>query len=504
MCFVNAGTTEIPLVLAFDSVPGIRPVLCLFEGVCTGAADGYGRMLDKPAMTLLHLGPGLANGIANLHNARRAGTQVVNIIGEHATWHRAADPPLAMDIEGLAGTVSGWYKSCESSGELSRDLAEAVAKTGYGGISTLIVPNDLQWEPYREKKIASPVFSFEPVDSKRIDRAARLVKGHPGSALILGGRALREHGLRAAVRVKSVTGCDLLTDSLPPFLDRGTGLPDVARIPYFPEQAIEMLSRYDAVLLAGIPEPVAFFGYPGGPSTLLGREQKRLSIAGPGEDPREALECLAEALNAPPASKIPADLFPEPRRPSAPGGRLTPDNIGTAIAALQPENAIIVDEGLTTSSSLYPLSAGLPPHSYLSIAGGSIGYGMPCAVGASLACPERPVINLQADGSGMYTVQALWTQAREGLNITTLICSNRGYQILKTELARAGISSAGPGVSSLFDMDRPDIDWVKMATGMGVPAVSVRSADELAKELGRSISEPGPALIEMHIAAADS
>ncbi len=497
ICFVNAGTTEIPLVLALGSEPNMKSVLGLFEGVCTGAADGYGRMLDKPALTILHLGPGFANGIANLHNARRAGSPLLNIIGEHATWHRAADAPLTMDIEGLAGTVSAWYKTCGSQEGLSQDLAKAVAETGFGGISTLIVPNDLQWGEWRGGEMAVPRFSFDPVDSALIDRAARIARAHDKTALILGGRSLRRRGLRAAARIKAVTGCDIFTDSLPPYMDRGTGLPDIVRIPYFPEPAIGMLSRYEAVLLAGAAEPVAFFGYPGAPSRLLGEGRKRAAITTGRQEPAEALECLADALNAPPYSQIPESLFPEPDRPAIPSGDLTPEKVGLTLAALQPESAIVVDEGLTTSMNLYPLTAGLPPHSYLSIAGGSLGYGMPCAIGACLACPDRPVINLQADGSAMYTLQALWTEARESLNVITLICSNKSYHILKIELARAGMMPVGPDVSSLLDLSRPDIDWVKISEGMGVPAVSVRRPEELAREFGRALSEPGPHLIEM-------
>ena len=499
VCFVNAGTTEIPMVLALDSEPGVRAVLGLFEGVCTGAADGYGRVLGRPASTLLHLGPGFANGIANLHNARRAGTPLLNLVGEHATWHRAADAPLTMNIEGLAGTVSGWYRTCNSVDALSQDMAEAIAETGYGLISTLIVPNDMQWDDFHGREIASLHFSFEPVDPALLHQASRLLRTRDKKVLILGGRALRLQGLQAAARIRAATGCDLLVDSFPPYVERGAGLPDITRIPYFPEPAAEILSPYEVILLAGASEPVTFFGYPGVPSKLLRVDQQKLILTGSRQDAVEALEHLADDLNAPAISKIPVGAFPGMQRPGIPTGQLTPDKICMTLAALQPENAIIVDEGLTTSTSLYSLGAGLPPHSLLTIVGGAIGYGMPCSLGAAIACPERPVINLQADGSAMYTVQALWTLARESAEVTTLICSNRSYHILKVELARAGIIQAGQGVSSLFDLDRPDIGWVKIAAGMGVPAVSVRTAEELAKEFGKALSEPGPHLIEMEI-----
>jgi acetolactate synthase-1/2/3 large subunit len=497
VCFANPGTTELPMVLALDSEPGIRAILGLFEGVCTGAADGYGRMLDKPAMTLLHLGPGLANGIANLHNARKAKTPLVNVIGQHTTWHLAADAPLAMDIEALAGTVSGWQRTSKSPATLSQDLAEAVAASRYGQVATLIVPNDYQLAECSVTEVATPQFSFDPVDLRAIEEAARAMRTSDKTGLIIGGRALREPGLHAAAHIQAVTGCDVLTDTYPSYLERGIGLPDVKRIPHFPESGIEMVSRYQTVILAGTKEPVTFFGYPGTRSYLLAEDQKRWHIATARQDAAQALECLAEALGASPGAAIPKGVLPQPSRPHIPRGELTAEKACLTLAALQPEGAIIVDEGITAAATYYPLTAGLPKHAFLAVSGGSIGYGMPCAVGAAVACPDRPVINLQADGSAMYTVQALWTQAREALDVTTLICSNRSYEILKIELARAGVTVMGPKALSLVELNRPDINWVRIAEGMGVPGVTVRTAEELARELPRALSSPGPHLIEM-------
>lgn len=500
VCFANPGTTELPIALALDSEPGIRAILGLFEGVCTGAADGYGRMLDKPAMTLLHLGPGLANGTANLHNARKAKSPLVNLIGEHATWHRAADAPLAMDIEALAGPVSGWQRTSKSPATLSRDLAEAITASRYGQVATLIVPNDYQLAECSDTEVATPRFSFEPVDLPVIEEAARAIRASEKTGLIIGGRALRKPGLQAAAQIQAVTKCDLLMDTYPGYLERGIGLPNVKRIPHFPEPGIELVSRYQTVVMAGTKAPVTFSGYPGVRSYLLTEDQQCLKITNDRQDAAQALECLAEALGASPSETIPEAVLPQPFRPDVPQGELTAEKACLTLAALQPENAIIVDEGLTTAATYYPLTAGLPRHTLLAVSGGSIGYGMPCATGAAVACPDRPVINLQADGSAMYTVQALWTQAREALGITTLICSNRSYEILKIELTRAGIISMGPKTRSLLELNSPDIGWVKIAEGMGVPAVAVRRAEELGKELSRALSRPGPHLIEMMLA----
>ncbi len=494
VCFANFGTTEMPLALAFDTEPGIKAVLGLFEGICTGAADGFGRMMNKPAMTLLHLGPGFANGIANLHVARRARSPILNLIGEHTTQHISLDPPLAMDIKALAGTVSGWYKANQSPDELSQDIADAYSASLHGQIATLSIPSDYQMEEIESAYVAVPDFAFDPVNRERIEKAAYFMKSHKKVALILGGRALRLRGLQVATRLKAFSGCDLLTDYLPGYMDRGIGLPEITRIPYFPEPAMALLAHYEGVVIAGTREPVSFFGYKGIRENLLAEDQPRFLIDGFRQNPVEALEYLADLLNA--AKDGDEQIVSELRRPSIAQGELTSEKACQTLAALQPEGAIIVDEGVSSAFPYYALSHGLPPHSMLTNSGGSIGYGMPCSIGAAIACPDRPVINLQADGSAMYTVQALWTQARQNLNITTLICANRCYNILKMELNRANIETIGPNISSLMDLENPHINWVKMAEAMGVPAVSVNTGEELSHEIKLALSESGPHLIE--------
>jgi acetolactate synthase I/II/III large subunit len=497
ICFANAGTTEMPIVMAFDAVPGMRPILGLFEGVCTGAADGYGRMREYPAMCLLHLGPGLANGIANLHNARRARTPLVNVIGDHASWHLEADAPLTMNIEGLAETVSGWLCTSRDAESISRDMADAVAAALQGQIASLIVPHDHQWLQGSEDLVTPPRVAYAPLDFDRIEATVGLLKSARKALILMDGKALRKRGLLAAARIKAATGCDLMSVTFPAYMDRGAGLPFLPRVPYFPEQAIAALSSYEAVIMAGTREPVAFFGYENGASYLLAPDTRKLHIAGEGQDAAGALEVLADALHAPRAENDLREMVSIYSRPAIPGGKLTAERAATVLAALQPDQAIIIDEGLTSSFAYYPQAATVAPHSFITITGGAIGQGIPCATGAAVACPDRAVINIEADGSAMYTVQALWTQAREDLNVTTLICSNRSYSILQVEMMRAGCAAPGPKSLSLTDLGNPTLDWVSVSQGMGVPAVSVTMAEDLAEELQRALAEPGPHLIEM-------
>ena len=493
ICFANPGTTELPLVTALDGVTDIRAVLCLFEGVCSAAADGYSRMSGEPAMTLLHLGPGFANGIANFHNARRARSAIFNVIGDHASWHLASDPPLASDIVSLAGPVSGWLRSTGSSAELGRDTADAIAAARCGNVATLIAPHDTQLGDGIAVESARSTEALSRPPSSVVDGCARWLRGNGETALLLGGGALSERGLRAAAQIAAASGCRLWCDTFPARLERGAGLPPVERLPYFPEQAIEVLSGLSALVCAGTHSPVSFFGYPGVPSAMVGDGCETIELAHPTDDVPSALEDLAEAIGRSSGSAVSVD---DPTFGKRPSGALTPQSVAAAVAGLQPEGAIVMDEGISAGLAYFGAAANAPPHSYLGLTGGAIGQGLPCATGAALACPDRPVIALQADGSGMYTLQALWTQARESLDVTNLILANRGYQILAIELARSGIPDPGPHARTLTAFD-PLPDWTRLARGFGVPAVRVEDAEGLWRELELALTEPGPHLIEI-------
>jgi acetolactate synthase-1/2/3 large subunit len=500
VCFANPGTTEMPIVVALDRTPGMRVVLGLFEGVCTGAADGWARMTGRPAATLLHLGPGFANGIANLHNARRARTPVVNWVGDHATRHRAFDAPLTSNIEALAGSV-GWTRSVESVHEMAEaSLAAVEASLGPPGrVATLIIPADCQWQTGPDPLSAIPSPMLRQTESSAIQEAARLLRQGRGG-ILLGGNALTAPGLRAAARVAAATGCGVWVETFPACQESGRHVPFFPALPYFPEQATEALANLASLILAGAREPVAFFAYPDQPSRLQPDGAALCMLADPdaGVDAARALEALAMELAAP---VVGMSLRSMPA--FVPGGQsLTPDLLCRALAAFAPENAIIVNEAATTGLTWNAVHASTAaPHTMLFITGGAIGQGLPNALGAALACPDRRIIAFQADGSGLYTLQALWSIARENADVTIVICANRRYRILQTELARTGITQPGVKALSLTELTRPAIDWSALAKGFGVPGCSVHTDSELAVALQRSFAGRGPTLIEAVIAS---
>jgi acetolactate synthase I/II/III large subunit len=492
VCFTNPGTSEMHFVAALDSVPEMRASLGLFEGVVTAAADGYGRMADKPAATLLHLGPGLGNGLANLHNARRARTPVVNVVGDHATYHKQHDAPLESDIESVARAVSGWMRTSRQTADVARDAAEAVtaAMSPPGRVATLILPADVSWGEGAEPAKPVPPAPLAAVPEDVIDAVAKaLVSGEP-SALLVGGSVTRERGLIAASRVANATGAKLLGETFPARLERGAGRPPLERLGYLAEFMTAQLAGLRHLVLIDAKEPVSFFAYPGKPSYLVPDGCDVHVLASGADDAVGALEHLAEVVGDAEPTLQPA------QRPERPTGELTGEAAAAAIGALLPENAIVSDEANTAGLWVAAATAGAPPHDSLTLTGGAIGQGLPAATGAAVACPDRKVVCLEADGSAMYTLQALWTQAREGLDVTTVIFNNRSYAILNLELSRVGAESPGPKALDMLDLSRPDLDFAALAQGMGVPAARATTADELVTALEHGIAEPGPYLVD--------
>lgn len=494
VCFSNPGTSEMHFVAALDRVEGMRCVLGLFEGVVTGMADGYARMAGKPASTLLHLGPGLGNGLANLHNAKKAFTPMVNIVGEHATYHIEHNAPLTADIEGIARPVSGWVKTSLSAKDVARDGAEAVAASmGVPGqIATLILPANTAWE-----ESDGPAVPVQPVTRPKAPEeairaaAAALVSGEE-CMIHMSDTALMGEALEMAGRIAAKTGCRLSCKTSNRRWERGAGRVAIERIQYPVDVALKQLGTVKHLILVGAPVPVAFFAYPNKPSVLIPESCDVVEVAPEGYDLLAALRDIADEVGASNAEPV----LQQAKTPELMTGDLTPESIAAAIGHLMPENAIVADESVTSGRGLMPFTVGAAPHDWLALTGGSIGIGMPYATGAAIACPERKVICLEGDGSGMYTPQALWTQARENCDVVNVIFANRTYEILKGELMNVGAQNPGRKAFDMLEIGRPDLDWRQIAGGMGVSATRATTADEFNLHFERALNEPGPHLIE--------
>ena len=494
-CFMNPGTSEMQFVAALDRVPGMRGVLCLFEGVCSGAADGYARMLRRPAATLLHLGPGLGNALTNLHNARKARSPVVNIVGQHTTGHLRCDAPLSADIEAFARPVSGYVRSLERAEDMGEAAAAAIcaAYGPPGQIATLIVPADFSWSEAGEPEAATPCPAAAGPRAECVREAARILRSGEPVGLLLGGGALLEPGVEAAGQLAAGTGVRVFANRFSARMACGGGRFAPQRLPYFPEPAEAMLAGLKHLILVESQPPVSFFGYPGRRS-YLAPEDCALHVLAPAEaNGTEALKALVEACGVE-SSQPPVPDNPRPALPK--GAALTPDAIGRALASLLPEGSILSDEMVSSGEAVLRHLSSAPSYDLLPVTGGAIGQGLPVALGAALACPNRKVIALEADGSGMYTLQSLWTMARERLDVVTVILANRRYRILDIEMQRTGAGEMGPMANDMVDIGRPDLNWVKLSEGMGVPATRATTADEFVTQFRAAVSQAGPTLIE--------
>ncbi|MBM3595307.1 MAG: acetolactate synthase large subunit [Alphaproteobacteria bacterium] len=493
-CFANPGTSEMHFVGALDSSPELRSVLCLFEGVATGAADGFARMTGRPAATLLHLGAGLANGASNLHNARRAGSPIVNVVGDHATYHQQYDVPLASDVAGIARPFSHWVHSGTSSRTVGSDAARAVkaAREAPGRIATLILPADTAWSDADVVAPPLPVAGPAPVSDEAVALTRDLLTNGGKSAILLRGHAaLSAEGMEIAGRIRRKTGVRLFCDTFAPRIERGAGVIAPERLPYFAEMLTNFLADLDSIILVGSQPPVGFFAYPGKPSWCLPDTCRVHYLAQPHEDGAGALALLADALGASEPDERPALALPD-----APEGKLNAFTLGQALARCLPEDAVISDDGATSSGPVLAALATAPRHLHMALTGGSIGQGLPVAIGAAVAAPERKVVCMTGDGAGLYMPQALWTMAREQLDIVTVVFANREYKILSVEMMRVGIKQSGPKAKAMFDLNDPYVDWVSLANGFGVPAASAGTIEEFSAQIEAAMKAKGPILIE--------
>ncbi|MGE3605757.1 MAG: acetolactate synthase large subunit [Lautropia sp.] len=508
VCFANPGTSEMHFVAALDRWPGVRCVLGMFEGVVTGAADGYYRIARKPAATLLHLGPGFGNGLANLHNARKARSGIVNVVGDHAVAHARFDAPLHSDIDGIVRPVSHWVRRSLRARDVAADAADAVRATRFGAsgrIATLILPADAAWNDAGDAGTASARDDDEGVDlpafsSQGVDTIARQLEAAPADTLLLlGAGATSVRAQRLAGAIATRTGCRVMLEFYNASLPVGAGLPGFERIAYSVDASLAQLKGVRHLVLAGATNPVAFFAYPGKPSLIAPPGCAVSTLALPEEDAGAAIEALADALGvAPGAADTAAALPAAPSR----GAGVGPDdwvleNIGRVIAELLPEDAIVVDESVSSGRHFAPHLRRAARHTLLQTMGGAIGYGLPGATGAAVAAGGRQVVALTGDGSAMYTLQSLWTMARESLQVAVIVFANRSYRILQGELAGVGATIGGDKARAMLSLDGPALDWLAIAKGHGVDARRATDLASLRKALGGAIAGRGPCLIEV-------
>ena len=496
--FANPGTSEMALVRALDDAGTVRGVLALFEGVVTGAADGYGRMAGRPAGTLLHLGPGLANGSANLHNARRARTPIVNIVGEHTRSHLALDAPLTTDVEALARPVSKWVRTIGETADAGPDTAAAiVAARTRGGPATLIVPADVAWTEGATPAATPAALAPVQPGKAQVELAASLVRKHGKRCmLLLGGGAVGEQGVAAAARLAAATGVRLASETFNARAARGAGRPFIPKVPYFGEAAEEFLRNVDVLLLVEARSPVNFFGYPGRRGTPVNLGTQVITVAQAGEDGSHALRSIAELCGAGAARSAIAGAQAFDR----PTGPIDALSLAKALARQLPEGAVLCDEAVTASIALPEVLAGAAPYDHLDLMGGAIGGSLPLSTGVAIGAPDRRVYCVSGDGSALYTIQALWTQARENLDVTTVICANRSYAILAYEHLQIEGRLPGPNAMPVLSLDRPVMRFADMARGFGVEAVTVDSAEGLDDALAAAAKRRGPFLIEAAMA----
>lgn len=498
LCFTNPGTSEMHMVAALDRVDGMKSVLCLFEGVATGAADGYARMSGKPACTLLHLGPGVGNGLANLHNAKRAFSPVLNIVGDHAGYHLPLDAPLTSDVAGTCAPVSKWVGTVPNASELSSMAVQAVSES-YGperGVASLILPADCAWsdvEPDVIQAVEMPVLNT--VLSQNIDLAITAMNGAKNPVIYLGGTACLEQGQEAAARLGKYYNCRVVMETFAPRISRGAGRPAPTRLNYFGAQALEDLEGCDLLLVCGSKPPVSFFAYPNAPSELTPEGAHVVTLGGASEDIEAALVDMADAVQAPVADIVTQAAMPMGDADEA----LNPVNIGMSLCRHMPENSVVCDDSTTAGMALYPTTQTAAAHEWLCLTGGAIGIGTPMAVGAAFAVPDTQVFALCGDGSAAYTLQALWTQAREKQNIINIIFVNHSYRVLNIELSRVGAGEPGPAAQAMLDLSNPKMDWVKLGEGFGVPSVNTTTVGEFEAALLHALSTPGPHLIAAQI-----
>jgi acetolactate synthase-1/2/3 large subunit len=395
--------------------------------------------------------------------------------------------------------VSHWVRTSRSSLEVAADGAQAVAATrdgALGRIATLALPADTAWGPGGEVVRMPSAAALRAPDADAVRAAAKLLASLGRRAVLLVGDAgAGERAAPLAAAIARKTGCRVLAEFYSPRTAGGRGRTRIERLPYAVDAAVDKLEGAECLVLAGSTEPIGFFAYPSKPNQLKPAGCALLTLADARDDVPAALAALADELGAgAPASAATAKAIELDALRHA--NTLDADLIGHALVALLPEQAIVVDEAVTSGRAFGNRFAAAAPHDWLTVMGGAIGFGLPAALGAGLGAPGRPVLALEGDGSAMYTVQALWSIARESLPLVAVIFANRAYRILQGELEGVGATISGPKATHMLTLDQPALDWVSIAKGHGVPGARVQTPDEFVRELQRAFASRGPYLIE--------
>lgn len=497
-CFANPGTTELEIVAALDRSAGIRSVPVLFEGVAVGAADGFGRMSGIPGAALLHTGAGFPNGLSAVLNAAKASSPSIAIVGDHPLAIREWNHVIAsgVDIERVAAPYAKWVRRSRLT-TVGQDAADAFAAacSAPGGPATLVVPSDVAWSAGAEPGRPSAAQKPSPVSAEAVLQAAYALRLPGEAALVLHGEATVDPAaLRAAADIAATTGCRVMARASR--IVRGPDFLPVEFLPYSPMLAIEALKGIRHLVLVGAHPPIMPWTYPDRSAPMMADPECRIwTLARPEENVVDALTTLAAEIGGDRSRAAPQ---PAPGMAPVPAsGTVTPDALAQSIAALIPENAIVIDESVTTGRSFYQVSAASRPHDWLRNLGGALGYGQPVAIGSAIACPDRKVIVLQGDGAAMYTPQSLWTIAHEGLNVLVVIFANRSYEVLRVDMRLRHQNVDGAVNHALTDLGTPAIDWAGLARSLGIRSARLDSMQAFNEAFAREAQTAEPALLEV-------
>ena len=498
--FACPGTSEMQVV---DEVgySNLRVVLCLFENSVTGMADGYARMLDKPALGMVHVTCGLTNALANMHNARIANSRMIIFGGGVHVAHEVNEPVHSMLQRQpyVAQIAAQCVIEARSPDQLAAAATQALkaSNDGAGKIVYVYGPNNAVWgESSFQGKLTSSAEQRQRVSTATISSIADTLKAGKKTAFILDNLALREEGLEILGRIAEGAGGRLFREWLPSRIAMGAGRVRTETLPYGGAEGRELLSEFDQIVLVGAKIPVCPFSYENQPWVKIPENCNVHTLATADHDILAALEELATQLDLP--EKASNRYNRKPGEP--PTGPLSGNSIVQSLSILMPADSIVLDEAMLENVMFPLLMDGAAPFDFMAACpGGAIGAGPPVACGAAIACPNRKVILLEGDFSLMQGNTALWSMAQHNLDICVINYNNEGSASLSTELARVRQGEAQPKSIELLRIRKPTIDYAAMAESMGVPASRAETAEEFHLQLTKAMSTKGPHFIDANI-----